>query len=66
MRRRDAGERADPTRLPAWTALAYAAGYADQSHLIREFRALAGVTPARYAAERARVGFVQYAEDGAA
>src|SRR5205823_6156439 len=42
-----------------WTAVAYDAGYADQAHLVREFRALAGLTPAAYAAER-RVGFVQY------
>ena len=39
-------------------ALALDAGYADQSHFVREFKALAGVTPAQYAAER-RVGFVQ-------
>jgi AraC-like DNA-binding protein len=38
--------------------LAAAAGYADESHLIREFRALAGTTPAELARER-RVGFVQ-------
>jgi len=43
-----------------WTAAAFDAGYADQAHLIREFNALAGVTPARYAAERHGVGFVQY------
>jgi AraC-like DNA-binding protein len=48
-----------------WTALAYDAGYADQAHLVREFRALAGITPAAFAAERRRVGFVQYeAPDG--
>lgn len=39
-------------------AAAYHAGYHDQSHMTREFRSLAGVTPAAYAAER-RVGFVQ-------
>lgn len=33
-------------------ALAAEGGYADQSHLIREFRALAGLTPERLAAER--------------
>ena len=53
-------------RRPAsWAALAAAAGYADQAHLIREFKALAGVTPARYLRERQAVGFVQYAEAGA-
>jgi AraC-like DNA-binding protein len=46
----------------SWAALAFSAGYADQSHLIREFRALAGVTPADYAAEHRDVGFIQ---DGA-
>ncbi len=44
----------------SWAAVAFAAGYADQPHFIREFKALAGVTPARYAAERRSVGFVQY------
>jgi methylphosphotriester-DNA--protein-cysteine methyltransferase len=28
-----------------WGEMAYAAGYADQSHLNREFRELAGTTP---------------------
>jgi AraC-like DNA-binding protein len=32
--------------------LAASAGYADQSHLIREFRALSGLTPRQLAAER--------------
>lgn len=49
---------------PRWSALAFEAGYADQAHLIREFRALAGLTPARYVAERRGVGFVQYPEGG--
>lgn len=51
---------------PRWSALAVEAGYADQAHLIREFRALAGLTPGRYAAERRSVGFVQYPEGGIA
>lgn len=51
---REIGRRA---LLPG-TALALDAGYADQPHFIREFRRLAGVTPAQYAAER-RVGIVQ-------
>lgn len=41
-------------------ALASLAGYADESHLIREFRALALTTPAELARER-RVGFIQFA-----
>jgi AraC-like DNA-binding protein len=48
-------------RLPyGWTAVACGAGYADQSHLIRDFKSLAGVTPGRYLAERSGVGSVQY------
>lgn len=43
----------------SWSALAHAAGYADQPHFNREFRALAGLTPTEYAAERGPVGFVQ-------
>ena len=39
-------------------ALAVGVGYADQPHFVREFKRLAGVTPAQYAAER-RVGIVQ-------
>ncbi|MER7124688.1 helix-turn-helix domain-containing protein, partial [Streptomyces goshikiensis] len=34
----------------AQAEVAYAAGYADQAHLTREVRALAGVTPGAYAA----------------
>ena len=43
-----------------WSAIGSDAGYADQAHFIREFRALTGVTPAAYAAERQPVGFMQY------
>lgn len=39
-------------------AVAFDSGYSDHPHFIREFRHLAGVTPAQYAAER-RVGIVQ-------
>lgn len=42
----------------AGAPLALEAGYADQSHFIREFKALAGVTPTRFVAER-RTGIVQ-------
>jgi AraC-like DNA-binding protein len=38
--------------------IALGAGYADESHMVREFRALAGVTPRELRAER-HVGFVQ-------
>ncbi|MEO3428289.1 helix-turn-helix domain-containing protein [Pelagibius sp. CAU 1746] len=31
-----------------WAALAAAAGYADQSHMVREFRGFAGLTPGDY------------------
>lgn len=37
----------------AWADLAAALGYADQSHLIRDFTAVVGESPARYAARRA-------------
>jgi len=39
--------------------LAARAGYADESHLLRDFRDLVGLTPAALRAERADVGFVQ-------
>jgi AraC-like DNA-binding protein len=43
-------------------------GYTDQSHLVREFRALAGCTPSRYLAEMdgEQVTFVQDRAAGAA
>ena len=43
-----------------WSAIGAEAGYADQAHFIREFRALTGVTPVAYAAECHPVGFMQY------
>jgi AraC-like DNA-binding protein len=43
-----------------WSAIGADAGYADQAHFIREFRALTGVTPVAYAAEHHPVGFMQY------
>jgi len=57
---RDMGRGREGAGGSGWAALAIAAGYADQSHFIREFKALAGLTPSRYLAERRRVGFVQY------
>lgn len=40
----------DREPAPDWAGLAYDAGYCDQSHLIREFRELAGMTPTEYLA----------------
>jgi len=43
---------AGEARKPAWAQLALDCGYFDQSHLIRDFVELAGVTPAEYARGR--------------
>jgi AraC-like DNA-binding protein len=42
--------------LPDWGAIANDTGYYDQSHLIADFRALAGVTPAVFVHSRQAVG----------
>jgi len=39
----------------SWAEVAGAHGYADQSHLIREFRQLVGTTPGRYQRERSEL-----------
>jgi AraC-like DNA-binding protein len=47
----------------AWTDLAYDGGFYDQSHLVNEFQALAGLAPGEF---RDRgCGFFQYASPGA-
>lgn len=55
---------------PDWCGHAFAAGYYDQAHMIREFRALAGLAPTDYLRElcaraEADVGFVQSEPDTA-
>jgi transcriptional regulator GlxA family with amidase domain len=45
----EAAERADQGADVAWAAVAAGLGYADQAHLTREFTAMIGVPPARYA-----------------
>jgi transcriptional regulator GlxA family with amidase domain len=37
--------------IASWARFAVECGYADQAHLVREFRALSGVTPVTYARE---------------
>jgi AraC-like DNA-binding protein len=45
----EAAQRADDGDVADWAELAAELGYADQSHLTREFTALIGVPPSRYA-----------------
>jgi AraC-like DNA-binding protein len=42
----------DARARPSVAEVASVAGYADQSHMVREFRALASCTPSRYVVER--------------
>lgn len=45
-------------RVPrlSWTAIAHRSGYFDQAHMINDFRALTGVSPAEYARTKPSVG----------
>ena len=43
----------------SWSAVAADLGFADQAHLIREFGALAGVTPVEVADRIRRIGHGQ-------
>lgn len=42
-------ERVDGAATPDWAAMAFDLGYADQAHLIRDFKRLVGRSPAEYA-----------------
>jgi AraC-like DNA-binding protein len=50
---------------PAWSRIALEAGYADQSHLIREFQALVGVSPTAFVRARAMSDSFNPGGDGA-
>ena len=58
IRVRKAAARLGRDPAASLASLAVSCGYHDQPHFTREFRRLAGITPAAYARER-RVGFVQ-------
>jgi AraC-like DNA-binding protein len=49
-------------RAPRWSAIAQAAGYYDQAHMINDVRRYAGITPTKYLADRSSVGFGFVAE----
>ena len=50
----DAAEAVREGQQVSWADVAAGLGYADQAHLIRDFRAATGQTPAAYAEAQAR------------
>jgi AraC-like DNA-binding protein len=47
-------ERAGAARPVDWSAIAHALGYYDQSHFVDDFKALVGLTPSRWLAQKTR------------
>jgi transcriptional regulator GlxA family with amidase domain len=54
LRIHQAAEQLTAKSAPPWTELALDLGYYDHAHFIRDFRLVAGRSPAEYAAEAAR------------
>jgi methylphosphotriester-DNA--protein-cysteine methyltransferase len=55
---------AKTTSRPDWARLALEHGYADQAHLVREFRELMGLTPTRFSSFASDAEFLQDALAG--
>ncbi len=51
----EALDRGDQAAHPDWAGIATEAGYFDQSHMIRDFKALSGLTPKQVFSERLRL-----------